>query len=59
MLPTDTPPPHVLPPELADVAQEADSLFERHAWIYAFFREYLFHDDTNGIAAALWRSLAA
>ncbi len=54
MLPIDSPPPHVLPPELAEVAQEADSLFEHHAWIYAFFREYLFRDDTDGIAAALW-----
>ncbi len=54
MPPIDSPPPHVLPPEQAAAAQEADSLFERHAWIYAFFREYLFRDDTDGIAAALW-----
>lgn len=54
MSPIESPPPHLLPPEQADVAQEADSLFERHAWIYAFFREYLFRDDTDGIAAALW-----
>ena len=31
-----------------------DSLFERFAWIYAFFREHVFRDDTDGIAAALW-----
>ena len=31
-----------------------ESLFERFGWLYAFFREHLFRDDTNGIAAALW-----
>jgi ubiquinone/menaquinone biosynthesis C-methylase UbiE len=35
-------------------SQEPDSLFERVGWLYAFFREHLFRDDTNGIAAALW-----
>ena len=34
--------------------QEPDSLFERVGWLYAFFREHLFRDDTDGIAAALW-----
>ncbi len=33
---------------------EDDSLFERFAWLYAFFREHVFRDDTDGIAAALW-----
>lgn len=33
---------------------EDDSLFERFAWVYAFFREHMFRDDTAGIAAALW-----
>src|SRR5579875_547378 len=37
--------PHPEPPE---------SLFERFSWLYAFFREHLFRDDTDGIAAALW-----
>lgn len=32
----------------------SDSLFERFAWVYAFFREHMFRDDTDGIAAALW-----
>ena len=36
------------------VAPEPDSLFERVGWLYAFFREHLFRDDTDGIAAALW-----
>ena len=31
-----------------------ESLFERFGWLYAFFRERLFRDDTNGIAAGLW-----
>ncbi len=31
-----------------------ESLFERFGWLYAFFREHLFRDDTDGIAAALW-----
>lgn len=31
-----------------------ESLFERFGWLYAFFRERLFRDDTPGIAAALW-----
>ena len=33
---------------------EAESLFERFGWLYAFFRERLFRDDTAGISAALW-----
>ncbi len=33
---------------------EAESLFERFSWLYAFFRERLFRDDTTGISAALW-----
>ena len=31
-----------------------DSLFERFAWLYAFFRENLFRDDTNRIIHSLW-----
>ena len=30
------------------------SLFERFAWLYVFFREKLFRDDTKRIVAALW-----
>ena len=33
---------------------EPESLFERFSWLYAFFRERLFRDDTAGISAALW-----
>ena len=33
---------------------ESESLFERFGWLYAFFRERLFRDDTEGISAALW-----
>ncbi len=33
---------------------EDDSLFERFAWLYVFFREKLFRDDTERIIRALW-----
>lgn len=32
----------------------ADSLFESFAWLYAFFRERLFRDDTARIIRTLW-----
>ncbi|MEP6811216.1 MAG: class I SAM-dependent methyltransferase, partial [Chthoniobacterales bacterium] len=32
-----------------------NSLFERFAWLYAFFRERLFRDDTERIAQEIWR----
>lgn len=35
---------------------DADSLFERVHWLYAFCREHLFRDDTEQIAANLWPS---
>lgn len=35
-----------------------DSLFERVAWLYAFFREHLFRDDTERIIATLWPDAA-
>ncbi len=41
----DAPVPAPEPPE---------SLFERFGWLYAFFRERMFRDDTAGISAALW-----
>lgn len=42
--------------EVADDATrpESESLFERFGWLYAFFRERMFRDDTEGISAALW-----
>jgi arsenite methyltransferase len=36
------------------VDDEAESLFERFHWFYAFCREHLFRDDTECIATALW-----
>ena len=34
---------------------EADeSLFEHYAWLYAFFREKIFRDDSDRMIAALW-----
>lgn len=36
--------------------QTDDSLFEHFAWLYVFFREKLFRDDTNRIIRALWPS---
>ena len=35
---------------------EANSLFERFPWLYVFFREKLFRDDTARIINALWPS---
>ncbi|MGZ9125002.1 MAG: class I SAM-dependent methyltransferase, partial [Candidatus Binatia bacterium] len=35
-------------------ALEDDSLFERFAWLYAFFREKIFRDDTSRIVRTLW-----
>jgi arsenite methyltransferase len=35
---------------------DADSLFEHVAWLYAFFRERLFRDDSSRIITALWPS---
>lgn len=54
MPPADTSIHSAPPGGQTGLAQEPDSLFERHAWIYAFFREHLFRDDTVGIAASLW-----
>ena len=31
-----------------------ESLFEHHAWLYAFFRDRVFRDDTDRMIAALW-----
>lgn len=33
---------------------EAESLFDRFSWVYAFCREHLFRDHTEQIVAALW-----
>ena len=44
---------------LGDVALfEDDSLFERFAWLYVFFRENLFRDDTDRMIRALWSNSA-
>jgi ubiquinone/menaquinone biosynthesis C-methylase UbiE len=34
-----------------------DSLFEQFAWLYVFFRENLFRDDTDRFIRALWPDL--
>src|SRR6266568_4643669 len=39
-------------------AESTDSLFERVAWLYAFYRERLFRDDTGRIISALWQTRA-
>lgn len=36
------------------VAEADDSLFDRLAWLYAFFRERIFRDDTDRMIRALW-----
>jgi ubiquinone/menaquinone biosynthesis C-methylase UbiE len=33
----------------------APSLFERFSWLYAFWREHLFHDHTTTIIESFWR----
>lgn len=40
-------------PVMAAPADDA-SLFERLAWLYAFFREHLFRDDTDLVSDVLW-----
>lgn len=37
-----------------NTTEEADSLFEHVAWLYAFCREKVFRDDTAQIISALW-----
>jgi ubiquinone/menaquinone biosynthesis C-methylase UbiE len=37
-----------------DIADQSESLFERIPWLYAFYRERVFRDDTNRIVMALW-----
>jgi len=34
--------------------ENTDSLFERSAWVYIFFREKVFRDDTERIVRAFW-----
>ena len=46
VLSRSTPRPHAPQPD--------DSLFEHYAWLYAFFRDRVFRDDSDRIAAALW-----
>jgi SAM-dependent methyltransferase len=38
------------------VAGSAGNVYDRFAWVYAFCREHLFHDDTELIASVLWGS---
>jgi len=37
-----------------DLPVTKDSLFEHFAWVYIFFREHVFRDDTELIVRALW-----
>src|SRR5450759_2998252 len=45
-----------LVPARTENRDQSESLFEQVAWLYAFFREHLFRDDTNRMIAALWPS---
>jgi ubiquinone/menaquinone biosynthesis C-methylase UbiE len=36
--------------------EQHDSLFDRFAWLYVFFRENIFRDDTARIVQTLWRN---
>ncbi len=51
-----SPPRNFRPPHCRPEPSETDddSLFERFAWLYVFFRERLFRDDTERIIRALW-----
>jgi SAM-dependent methyltransferase len=46
-----------LPAGSASVGTCEDSLFDHLAWVYIFFRERIFRDDTERIAGALWPDL--
>ena len=37
-----------------DGLETDESLFEHYAWLYAFFREKIFRDDSDRMIAALW-----
>ena len=41
-------------PAAAESLDSDESLFEHHAWLYAFFREKIFRDDSDRMIAALW-----
>lgn len=43
-----------IPTAARESHEEADSLFEHLAWLYAFLREHIFRDDTERMIAALW-----
>lgn len=40
----------------AGETESNESLFDRFAWLYVFFRENVFRDDTDRMIAALWPS---
>lgn len=44
----------VTAPRARKVSDANDSLFNRFAWLYVFFREKLFRDDTQRMIDALW-----
>ncbi|MEY2526535.1 MAG: hypothetical protein QOE73_1306 [Verrucomicrobiota bacterium] len=44
--------PTTFPPQ--DGFYQSDSLFDRMPWLYAFYRERVFRDDTNRIVGAFW-----
>ena len=44
----------VLATDACEPAGAEDSLFERLSWLYVFFREKLFRDDTDRFIRALW-----
>src|SRR4051812_3902831 len=43
-----------IPARLRPKTAAPDSLFEQFAWLYVFFREKLFRDDTERFIRALW-----
>ena len=52
---SDSPTTAVIAPQRRYVPRDRrDSLFDRFAWLYVFFREKVFRDDTDRIIKALW-----
>ncbi len=41
-------------PERTALSESDDSLFDRFAWLYVFFREKIFRDDTDRMIKQLW-----
>ena len=50
----DPVPQELLEPRRLECTEPEDSLFDRFAWLYVFFREKIFRDDTERMIRELW-----